>query len=82
LFDGTSDRLSVLARGGKRGDHARTLLLCGHLDVGLDAVADPVEGDRLYGSGAYDAHTKWVSLSATVDRAGILVEAARSFLVH
>jgi hypothetical protein len=45
-------------------------------------VADPVEGDRLYGSGAYDAHTKWVSLSATVDRAGILVEAARSFLVH
>ncbi len=42
---------------GRGGGH--TLLLCGHIDtVGVEGMADPhtprVEGDRLYGRGAYD----------------------------
>jgi acetylornithine deacetylase len=46
----------VRARGGGGG---RTLLLCGHLDtVGVEGVNAPheprVDGDRLYGRGAYD----------------------------
>jgi acetylornithine deacetylase len=51
-------RPSVVARSGRRGD-GRALLLCAHLDtVGLDGMSDPlvprVDGDRLYGRGAYD----------------------------
>ena len=46
----------VRARGTGGG---RTLLLCGHLDtVGVEGMADPhaprIDGDRLYGRGAYD----------------------------
>jgi acetylornithine deacetylase len=46
----------VRARGTGGG---RTLLLCGHIDtVNVEGMADPhaprVEGDRLYGRGAYD----------------------------
>jgi acetylornithine deacetylase len=50
-------RSSVVVRGGRPG--ARRLLLCGHLDtVGPGGMTDPlvprIEGDRLYGRGAYD----------------------------
>ncbi|MBP2330284.1 acetylornithine deacetylase [Kibdelosporangium banguiense] len=48
---------SVIVRSN--GGPGRKLLLCGHLDtVGLGGVTDPlvprIEGDRLYGRGAYD----------------------------
>lgn len=51
-------RPSVLVRGG-RDLGGRRLLLCGHLDtVGLAGMEAPlaprVDGDRLYGRGAYD----------------------------
>ena len=54
-----TDRPSVLVRSRAPRPNAPTLLLCGHLDtVGLGAMADPLEprldGDRLYGRGAYD----------------------------
>ncbi|HEY1347590.1 MAG TPA: M20/M25/M40 family metallo-hydrolase [Streptosporangiaceae bacterium] len=54
----TTGRPSVIVRGGH--DHGgRRLLLCGHLDtVGLagtrDGLTPRIEGDRLYGRGAYD----------------------------
>ena len=53
----TPGRPSIIVRGGP-GD-GPTLLMCGHLDtVGTDGVTDPfaprVNGDRLYGRGAYD----------------------------
>jgi acetylornithine deacetylase len=55
---GPNDRPSVLVRGG-RNQSGRRLLLCGHLDtVGLAGVQDPLvpqmDGDRLFGRGAYD----------------------------
>ena len=58
LIEETSGRPSAIVRGG-RADGGRTLLLCAHLDtVGLAGVTDPlvprVDGDRLYGRGAYD----------------------------
>lgn len=57
VLEAIGGRPSVIVRGGA-GD-GPTLLLCGHLDtVGTGGVADPftprVEGDRLYGRGAYD----------------------------
>ena len=58
LLEETPGRPSVLvtARGTGAG---RSLLLCGHLDtVNVEGMADPhtprVDGDRLYGRGAYD----------------------------
>jgi acetylornithine deacetylase len=55
-FDGPRPSVVVASpeRPGKR-----TLLLCGHLDtVGVEGMTDPfvarVDGDRLYGRGAYD----------------------------
>ncbi|HYI36375.1 MAG TPA: M20/M25/M40 family metallo-hydrolase [Thermoleophilaceae bacterium] len=56
---GTPERPSVLARAPGAGG-GRTLLLCGHLDtVGVEGMShaphDPrIDGDRLYGRGAYD----------------------------
>jgi acetylornithine deacetylase len=58
VLEATTGRPSVIVRGGR--DHGdRRLLLCGHLDtVGLagahDGLTPRVEGDRLYGRGAYD----------------------------
>src|SRR5829696_6109875 len=54
----TPGRPSVLVRARGSGG-GRTLLLCGHLDtVTVDGMTDPhlprVDGDRLYGRGAYD----------------------------
>ncbi len=54
----TPGRPSVVVRGG-RATGGRRLLLCGHLDTvglaGMDAPLTPrIEGDRLYGRGAYD----------------------------
>ena len=54
----TPGRPSVLVRAQGRGG-GRTLLLCGHIDtVNVDGMTDPhsprLEGDRLYGRGAYD----------------------------
>lgn len=54
----TPGRPSVLVRARGTGG-GRTLLLCGHLDtVNVEAMTDPhsprIDGDRLYGRGAYD----------------------------
>jgi acetylornithine deacetylase len=58
LHEATPGRPSVVVRARGTGG-GRTLLLCGHIDtVGVHAMRDPhaprVEGDRLYGRGAYD----------------------------
>jgi acetylornithine deacetylase/succinyl-diaminopimelate desuccinylase-like protein len=54
----TPGRPSVLARARGSGG-GRTLLLCGHIDtVNVEGMPDPhtprLDGDRLYGRGAYD----------------------------
>jgi len=56
VLEGTADRPSVVVRSAPA---ARTLLVCGHIDtVGVEGMTDPlaprVDGDRLYGRGAYD----------------------------
>ena len=58
VLEGTPGRPSVLVRARGRGG-GRTLLLCGHIDtVTAEGMRDPhvprVDGDRLYGRGAYD----------------------------
>ena len=58
LLEDTPGRPSVLVRARGSGG-GRTLLLCGHLDTvgveGMSAPHDPrLDGDRLYGRGAYD----------------------------
>ena len=53
VVDAPAGRPSVLVRGGRPGPR---LLLCGHLDT-VGGAVEPgprVEGDRLYGRGAYD----------------------------
>ena len=57
-LEATPGRPSVLVRARGKGG-GRTLLLCAHLDtVGVDGMADPhtprIDGDRLFGRGAYD----------------------------
>ena len=58
VLEGTPGRPTVLVRARGTGG-GRTLLLCGHLDtVGVEGMADPhdprIDGDRLFGRGAYD----------------------------
>jgi acetylornithine deacetylase/succinyl-diaminopimelate desuccinylase-like protein len=58
VLEATPGRPSVVARAPGAGG-GRTLLLCGHIDTvgvqGMDAPHSPrVEGDRVYGRGAYD----------------------------
>ena len=58
VLEGTPGRPSVVVRAPGSGG-GRTLLLCGHVDTvgveGMDAPHDArIEGDRLYGRGAYD----------------------------
>jgi acetylornithine deacetylase len=58
VVGGSGTRPSVLVHGGRRAG-GRTLVLCGHVDtVGLGQMDDPltprIEGDRMYGRGAYD----------------------------
>jgi acetylornithine deacetylase len=57
VLEATPGRPSVVVR--KREARARTLMLCAHLDtVGVEGMSDPqaprIDGDRLYGRGAYD----------------------------
>ena len=59
VLEGTPGRPSVLVWARGRGRGGKRTLLCGHLDtVNVEAMADPhtprVDGDRLYGRGAYD----------------------------
>lgn len=58
VLEDTRGRPSVVVRAPGAG-RGRTLLLCAHTDtVGVEGMADPhtarVQGDRLYGRGAYD----------------------------
>ena len=58
VLEATPGRPSVVVRKRERGA-GRTLMLCAHLDtVGVEGMADPhtprIDGDRLYGRGAYD----------------------------
>ncbi len=58
VLEATPGRPSVIVRARGTGG-GRTLLLCGHIDtVTVEGMADPhaprVDGDRLYGRGAYD----------------------------
>ena len=58
VLEETPGRPSVIVRARGSGG-GRTLLLCGHLDtVNVEGMTDPhaprVDGDRLYGRGAYD----------------------------
>ena len=57
MLEATPGRPSVVVR--KREARGRTLMLCAHLDtVGVEGMTDPhaprIDGDRLYGRGAYD----------------------------
>src|SRR3954470_192586 len=58
LLEGTPGRPTALVRARGTGG-GRTLLLCGHVDtVNVEGMTDPhaprIDGDRLWGRGAYD----------------------------
>jgi acetylornithine deacetylase len=81
VLEATPGRPSVVVRKRER-PAGKTLLLCAHLDtVGVEGMADPhtprVEGDRLYGRGAYDMKSGLASaLIACRESAGDVVVAA------
>jgi acetylornithine deacetylase len=82
VLEGTPGRPSVIVRAPERRRGGRTLLLCAHLDtVGFGAMDAPlvprVEGDRLYGRGAYDMKAGLAAaLLACRDAPGDVVVAA------
>src|SRR3954453_15500684 len=76
VLEETPGRPSVLVRAAGRGD-GRTLLLCGHVDtVGIEGMTAPheprVEGDRLYGRGAYDMKAGVAAALVPCPRGGAL----------
>ena len=86
LVEATPGRPSVVASAPGSGG-GRSLLLCGHLDtVGAGAMEAPfearIEGDRLYGRGAYDMKAGVAAAlvacrdAAQLDLAGDVVVAA------
>jgi acetylornithine deacetylase len=80
VLEATPGRPSVVVR--KRETRGRTLMLCAHLDtVGVEGMTDPhaprLEGDRLYGRGAYDMKSGLASaLIACRDAPGDVLVAA------
>jgi acetylornithine deacetylase len=80
-LEATPGRPSVVVRKREPG-RGRRLLLCAHLDtVGVEGMRDPhaprIEGDRLYGRGAYDMKSGLASaLVACRDAPGDVVVAA------
>jgi len=76
VLEATPGRPSVVVRARGTGG-GRTLLLCGHLDtVGVDGMTAPyaprIDGDRLYGRGAYDMKAGvCAALIACRDAAGL-----------
>ncbi|MFF4180704.1 M20/M25/M40 family metallo-hydrolase [Streptomyces sp. NPDC001750] len=82
IVDDGSGRPNVLVRSRRPEKDSARLLLCGHLDtVGIGAMVDPllprVDGDRLYGRGAYDMKAGLAAALVAcreVDRLGLPVE--------
>ena len=81
VLEATPGRPSVVVRRPETAG-GRTLLLCAHLDtVGVEGMTDPhaprIEGDRLYGRGAYDMKSGLASaLIACRESPGDVVVAA------
>jgi acetylornithine deacetylase len=79
-LEATPGRPSVVVRKGEA--RGRTLMLCAHLDtVGVEGMVDPhtprIDGDRLYGRGAYDMKSGLAAaLIACRDAPGDVIVAA------
>ncbi|MFI0772441.1 ArgE/DapE family deacylase [Streptomyces sp. NPDC021218] len=82
IVDGGSGRPNVVVRAGTAGGDSPRLLLCGHLDtVGFGRMVDPlvprIDGDRLYGRGAYDMKAGLAAALVAcreIDRQGLPIE--------